>query len=129
MRSFTTALLTGLLAAAPALAEDEVTKEEVEADVASLMRGDVEEALRRNMNRFRYCYQKSFAQDPSIEGKITLRFVVGADGAVISARADSSELPDEVVECMLWVVEEAEFPPPENGGMIIVRYPFVFSAG
>jgi hypothetical protein len=76
----------------------------------------------------RACYEKGLKKNPNLEGKITVRFVIAADGTVLIAGSKETDLPDpEVVGCVVRATKDLVFPRPE-GGPVEVKYPIVFTA-
>jgi outer membrane biosynthesis protein TonB len=72
------------------------------------------------------CYQQGLARNPSLEGRIPVRFVIGRDGAVSNVSA-GGDLPDGAVRsCVQNAFYGLSFPPPENG-IVTVTYPIMFS--
>ena len=82
--------------------------------------------IKNNLNAFRYCYQRELQKDPSLSGKITLKFVISKDGSVSTAAVKSSSMNNSAVEsCMVSRMMRLSFPDP-NGGIVMVSYPFYF---
>jgi Ca-activated chloride channel homolog len=97
--------------------------------LGSLDRGLISEVIKRHMNQIRYCYQRELQQDPGLAGKVVMKFTVGADGAVSSAEVETSTLGSATVEgCILGRFQRMTFPVPAGSGVVVVRYPLVFSA-
>ena len=85
--------------------------------------------VRRNINQIKFCYEKSLKTNPTLEGTINVRFVIGQDGSVKTANAQGSSFPDpSVTSCVTKVIFRMQFPQPE-GGIVTVSYPFVFKPG
>lgn len=86
--------------------------------------------VRRHLTQIRYCYAKAMAKDPTIGGKIAVKFTIDARGAVPAAAATDTTIADqEMVSCVVAVVRKLSFPQPENGGVMTVTYPFHFAPG
>lgn len=81
--------------------------------------------VRRNLNRVRYCYEKSLTKNPSLAGLLTVKFVIRADGNVDRLEAHFSPDP-EVAACMDSAFRGVEFPKPSTG-IVVVNYPFNLS--
>jgi len=92
--------------------------------------GDLDKAVirryvRRNIQKIRACYEAELANVPKLAGTLTVQFVIGRDGKVISA--NPSGLGNWNVEnCVAEVIQKIEFPKPRGGGSIQVSYPFTF---
>ena len=96
--------------------------------VGSLSSKEIEEVIRRNLKRFRYCYSRELQRHPNLSGKVALKFVIAKDGTVSSAAVKSSSLNNETVHaCMVRTMLTLNFPKPRGGGVVFVSYPFVFS--
>ena len=80
--------------------------------------------MRRHRPELSFCYERGRARDPSLAGQLRVEWRVGADGAVIDARAVENSLPDDLVTtCVLAAVRRWRFPTADP---LTVRYPFVF---
>jgi hypothetical protein len=89
----------------------------------------IQRVVRQNQGRFRACYEDGLNRNPNLEGRVSVRFVIGRDGTVSSAESSGSDLPDpKVVACIVRVFARTTFPAPE-GGIVTVSYPLVFSPG
>lgn len=86
----------------------------------------IQRIVRQNFGRFRMCYQQGLARNPSLEGRIPVRFVIGRDGAVSNVSA-GGDLPDGAVRsCVQSAFYGLSFPPPDDG-IVTVTYPIMFS--
>jgi hypothetical protein len=89
----------------------------------------IQRIVRQNFGRFRYCYEKGMRNDPSLQGRVTVKFIIDRSGAVAMSADGGSDLPDQgVVHCIVGGFSNLSFPAPE-GGMVTVVYPIVFSPG
>lgn len=87
----------------------------------------IQRIVRQNFGRFRLCYEAGLKKDPKLEGRVSVSFVIGRDGAVSSAKNAGSDMTDrDVVECVLRAFSGLSFPAPE-GGIVTVSYPLLFS--
>jgi outer membrane biosynthesis protein TonB len=74
----------------------------------------------------RACYDPESWRNPSLSGKVTMQWVVKADGSVDGAHVAQSTLGNSVVEsCMVKDVTSWRFP--STGGESNITVPFVFS--
>jgi len=88
----------------------------------------IERIVRQNFGRFRLCYERGLLSDPKLEGRVTVRFVIGRDGRVSSV-GGGGDLPDSgVVSCVTRAFYGLSFPQPE-GGVVTVSYPLAFTRG
>ena len=88
----------------------------------------IQRVVRQNFGRFRFCYEAGLRANPSLEGRVVVRFLIDRTGAVGLAGEAGSDLADtKVVQCVVRAFADLSFPSPE-GGMVTVVYPIVFSA-
>ena len=79
------------------------------------------------MNQIRYCYQRELPKNPTLGGKVTVKFVISKTGSVSKASTKSSTLNNSAVEgCINSRFMRFKFPEPKGGGIVIVSYPFIF---
>jgi hypothetical protein len=89
----------------------------------------VQRIVRQNFGRFRLCYENGLRNNPNLQGRVAVRFVVGRDGAVSNVGNGGSDMPDGgVVSCVVRAFYGLSFPEPERGIVTIV-YPIMFSPG
>jgi len=87
----------------------------------------IQRVVRQNFGRFTACYQSGLRSNPSLEGRVAVKFVIGRDGTVQLAADGGSDMPDAGVrQCVIASFTGLSFPAPENG-MVTVVYPLVFS--
>jgi Ca-activated chloride channel family protein len=85
--------------------------------------------VRSNHGRFRLCYEQGLARNPSLEGRVVVRFIIDQSGSVAHATNAGSTLPDsQVVQCVVQAIPQLSFPPSE-GGTVTVVYPILLSPG
>lgn len=86
--------------------------------------------IRQNFGRFRFCYEGALKGNPSLSGRISVRFIIDARGGVSSVSSSGgTDLPDpNVVRCVTSAFYSLSFPESVDGkGIITVVYPIVFS--
>jgi hypothetical protein len=89
----------------------------------------IQRIVRQNFGRFRLCYENGLRSNPALEGTVSVKFVIGRDGAVSSTSDGGSDLPDQsVVSCVVRGFGNLSFPQPE-GGIVVVTYPIIFKPG
>jgi hypothetical protein len=89
----------------------------------------IQRIVRQNHGRFRECYVEGLRKNPTLEGHVSVRFVIGREGAVSSVSNGGSDLPDaSVVQCVVRAFYGLSFPPPE-GGIVTVTYPLMLQPG
>lgn len=96
--------------------------------LGGLSRSLIDTVIKRNIAQIRYCYQRQLAKEPNLGGKITVKFVISRDGSVARTSIDKTTMNSPKVEsCIENRFMKFTFPKPE-GGIVIVKYPFVFQS-
>ncbi|MBN2194551.1 MAG: AgmX/PglI C-terminal domain-containing protein [Polyangiaceae bacterium] len=89
----------------------------------------VQRVVRQQYGRFRMCYEQGLARNPNLQGRVSVRFRISADGSVAAPENGGSDLPDPgVISCVLGVYSRLTFPAPE-GGVATVVYPILLAPG
>ncbi len=89
----------------------------------------IQRIVRQNFGRFRMCYEQGLGRNPNLEGRVSVRFVIGRDGSVSNVSNGGSDLPDSgVVSCVISAFYGLSFPQPE-GGIVTVVYPIMLAPG
>jgi len=87
----------------------------------------IQRVVRANFGRFRLCYQNGLARNPTLEGRVTTRFLIARDGSVAYAADGGSDMSDaNIVSCVVGGFSNLSFPEPA-GGTVTVEYPIAFS--
>lgn len=87
----------------------------------------IQRIVRQNFGRFRLCYENGLRNNPNLQGRVGVRFVIGRDGRVTSVGNAGSDMPDSgVISCILRAFYGLSFPQPE-GGIVTVTYPIMFA--
>lgn len=92
-------------------------------EASSLDKDLVRKPIRAKMEQFRACYEKALEKNPTLEGKVVVKFVIGKDGRVIESMG--SGLP-VVKDCVANVVKTIVFRTNKRD-VITVSYPFYFA--
>jgi len=80
--------------------------------------------VRSHIDQVRYCYERSLTLNPGLQGKVAVRWIIGPDGAVLSAAIETA-LEASVDKCLVSRVKTWRFPSPRGGGTVVVNYPFI----
>lgn len=89
----------------------------------------IQRIVRQNFGRFRLCYEGGLRNNPNLQGRVSVSFVIGRDGSVGSVGNAGSDIPDGgVVSCVVRSFYGLSFPQPE-GGVVKVTYPIMFTPG
>lgn len=87
----------------------------------------IRRVIRRHRAQYRYCYQKQLQKQPTLNGKVKLKLIIGPDGKVQQAVVVDSTLKSEPVEqCLASRAKRWVFPASKSAGMVVVTYPFIF---
>lgn len=90
----------------------------------------IKRIVRQNFSAIQACYEKAMTKDPTLAGKVALRFTIDAQGAVSSAAVGDTTIADaDMATCLVAVMRKMSFPAPENGGTMVVTYPLNFAPG
>jgi hypothetical protein len=80
--------------------------------------------VRQHAGRIRHCYESALRGSPSLGGRLSVRWTIGADGNVQSASVvDNATGNDAVGQCVAAVVQRMVFPQAD--GLTAVVYPFM----
>jgi hypothetical protein len=86
----------------------------------------IQRVIRMNSGRYRGCYEQGLRNNPSLAGRVGVRFVIGRSGAVDAAMDSGSDLPDASVRaCVVRAFQGLSFSAPEDG-TVTVSYGLAF---
>ncbi|MCK6552533.1 AgmX/PglI C-terminal domain-containing protein, partial [Myxococcota bacterium] len=97
--------------------------------MGSLDKEIIRRVIKEHLAQIRYCYEKELTRTPGLFGKVSTEFVISAQGTVQSAevkKGDSTLNNDEVERCITSKIRTWVFPKPKGGGVVVVKYPFIF---
>ena len=87
----------------------------------------IQRIVRQSFGRMRMCYEAGLKRNPSLEGRVAVKFVIDRSGAVAMASTTDRSMNDgEVASCIERAFQSMSFPEPE-GGIVTVVYPLVLS--
>lgn len=87
----------------------------------------IDRVVKQHLGAIRHCYQRELATDPTLTGKVKVKFMVARDGTVSAASTTHDSLGSEAAtSCILQQFRRMRFPTPRGGGLVSVQYPFVF---
>ena len=87
---------------------------------------DVAGVVNRRLGAIKGCYEQSLKRDPTLQGKVTIRFTISGSGKVSDAKCIVNEVSPAVCSCIEDAFMRFRFPPPE-GGAVTFEYPFLFT--
>jgi len=93
----------------------------------------IRRVIQEHAAQIRYCYEQRLAINPRLSGKVSIKWIINADGsasgAVIVHDSGSTTLDDvEVHDCMMKRIQSWQFPKPKGGGMAVITYPWILRA-
>lgn len=94
-----------------------------------LPRDVIMSVIRRHQSEIKFCYERELQQNPKLAGKIAVSFTIDGSGNISDAQIAESGVDNANVEgCMLERIRRWKFPEPQGGGVVVVTFPWVFSA-
>ncbi len=91
-----------------------------------LDRDQIAAVIQRNIGQVINCYEQGLQVKPSLSGRVAVKFVIGGNGRVSSARISNSSLRSDSVEsCIAGRLKSWQFPRPSGNVDVRVTYPFV----
>jgi hypothetical protein len=98
------------------------------AKASSALAPDTIRRVVRNANsKFLACYQAGLQKNPTLAGRVTVKFTIDKNGAPKAVTVAGGDLSDKSVgQCLTKAVSSLTFPQPDRGE-VVVSYPFAFS--
>ncbi|MCI0572009.1 MAG: adventurous gliding motility protein GltG [Myxococcaceae bacterium] len=89
----------------------------------------IREVIQRNRGQIKFCYESQLTRNPNLAGTVKVRFTITPGGTVSQSVVETSTANNEDLEtCIAGRVRTWIFPKPKGGGVVIVKYPFIFKA-
>jgi hypothetical protein len=88
----------------------------------------IRRVIQEHAAQIRYCYEQQLALNPKLQGKVSIKWVINADGAGSNPQVDSSAtslVDDKVHQCMMARITSWQFPKPKGGGIAVITYPWI----
>lgn len=87
----------------------------------------IRRVVRANIGQVRHCYERALEVNPSAEGTLTVRWVIGGDGRVLASGVVNDPIGDaSLSECVASAVRRWSFTVPADT-VVTVSYPFALS--
>ncbi|HEX2957537.1 MAG TPA: AgmX/PglI C-terminal domain-containing protein [Chitinispirillaceae bacterium] len=87
----------------------------------------IQRVVNREVQRLKRVYEDWLKRDPSLNGSVTVKFVILPSGSVSNVSVvKSSTNNSEFDETIVRYIKRWQFPPVPDGGPVEVVYPFVF---
>ncbi len=91
---------------------------------ASVIRQIIEE----RQGEVKFCYESALYKDRSLEGELAAAWTIRADGTVSDLSLQSDKISAAVFKkCVQDQIVQWKFPMPKGGGIVRVKYPFLFT--
>lgn len=92
---------------------------------SGLDRDQIIAVINKNRGQITYCYEQALKQDPSLNGKVGIQFVINPNGLVAKALvAETSANNNQLESCMISKLRTWQFPKPVGDVNVDVFYPF-----
>lgn len=89
----------------------------------------IQRVVRQSFDQVQACYAEGLRANPTLQGRVSIKLVIGKNGRAKSAAVASSDLADKQVStCVAAVFSKLSFPEPERDE-VTVLYPVMFSPG
>jgi TonB family protein len=73
------------------------------------------------------CFAAALKSNAGLGGLIDVQFIIAPDGTVQTAAVRRSSFAQrEMEKCVIDATRRLQFPKPEDGGIVVVTYPYVF---
>jgi hypothetical protein len=87
----------------------------------------IHSTVKQNFDKIRACYETGLHANPALQGRVTVKLVIGTNGTTKSAVPSQGDFPDKaVVDCIGRAFNAIRFPPPTRGE-VTVNYPVLLS--
>jgi hypothetical protein len=84
----------------------------------------------RHINEVRFCYEQALAQNPSLQGRVEIQYVIGPPGTIVTSTLTHTDVTVPTVPaCIVNATRRWMFPQPEGGGVVSVMAVFVLEPG
>jgi hypothetical protein len=94
-----------------------------------LDKDEIREVVSTHIAEVQACYQQGLERNPALAGRVTVEFMIEADGRVRNSKVVTSDLGDTAVSgCIASAVATWRFPEPDDGDTVSVLYPFLLES-
>jgi TonB family protein len=99
-----------------------------DGDLGGLTAAEILKVVKSRRNAIKNCYERALQRSKGLGGKVVITWRILADGAVKGAKVRSTSVRNGSVEdCVVRQISALEFPPPKNGQVAVVNFPFLFA--
>lgn len=86
----------------------------------------IAQVVRSHTEAIRSCYEAALQNQPTLQGELTVYWIIGSDGAVTRQCVSEMTLTDpSVAACVLDQIATWHFPEPTGGGTVAVIFPYI----
>jgi hypothetical protein len=88
----------------------------------------IRRVIQEHAAQIRYCYEQQLVINPKLQGKVSIKWIINAEGQASSAQVEGSAttLDDAKVHaCMMSKITSWQFPKPKGGGIAVITYPWI----
>jgi hypothetical protein len=88
----------------------------------------VRKVIQDHAAQIRYCYEQQLAVNPKLQGKVSIKWIIQADGSATNAQVEGGATTledDKVHACMISRIQSWAFPKPKGGGIAVITYPWI----
>lgn len=87
----------------------------------------VRQIIEERLPAIRICYETALLQNAELQGEVMMSWTVQPLGNVSDVVSESHDITNtELQSCIRERVSQWKFPEPKGGGIVNIRYPFVF---
>lgn len=88
----------------------------------------IRQIIEERLSEVQYCYETALLKQAGLEGKISASWTIMPDGSVSGLKSESDEINNAILHpCIAEQIKAWKFPSPKGGGVVHVKYPFLFS--
>lgn len=99
--------------------------------VGGLSSDVIVEVFRKHQPEIRYCFERELSKEPELQGEVEVMLIVNGAGAVDKSTTTRDTVGDTgiVGHCLAQRIRRWQFPKPDDGGQVVVTYPWAFRPG
>lgn len=88
----------------------------------------IRQIIEERLPEIRYCYETALLKQTDLAGKISASWTIQPNGSVANIQSASDEIQQSVLHsCVKERITKWKFPTPKGGGLVHVKYPFLFN--
>jgi len=87
---------------------------------------DIARRIGSKRGAIKFCYDPELQKNPSLKGRVTYKFTIGANGRITQISVAKDGLKNgKVLKCAMNVIKRIQFKRP-IGGECVIQYPYFF---